>query len=221
MLRPMRHLLAAALLFAAACSDGGVPQSPSPDLAPAPPPDLLVVDKAATCASTFGTALTAAFGRLDGVVRAVVPPAHPTCAKPNSDHLVLQVDSGGKTYRMVVNVLSDRAGSDPRVRLAMTTHALPGAAFADGWHAGEALDFVSTLGMHDASFTPYDMQPLVDALTAQLWVGAPISVYATSSGGDSAHLVHRNRPDQDGAIVVNPNSASPTFLLLAFSTQTF
>jgi len=220
MLRPMHRLVAVVFLVVAACSDGGVPQSPSPDLAPAPP-DLLVVDKVATCASTFGTALTAAFGRLDGVVRAVVPPAHPTCAKPNSDHLVLQVDSGGQTYRMVVNVLSDRAGSDPRVRLATTMHALPGAAFADGWHPGEALDFVNTLGLHDAAFTPYDMNPLVEALTAQLWVGAPISVYATSSGGDSAHLVHRNRPDQDGAIVVNPNTASPTFLLLAFSTQTF
>lgn len=215
----MRTLaLAAVVLVAAACSDGGTSSTP-PDLAPSP--DLTVVDKAATCSGTFGSALTAAFGRLDGTVRAVVPPAHPTCPKPNSDHLILEVDSGGQTYRMVTNVLSDRAGSDPRVRLAIQNAALPGAPFADGWHPGESLDFVGTLGLHDAAFTPYDMQPLVEQLTGPLTVGAPVSVYATSSGGDSAHLIHRNKQDQDGAIVVNPNSASPTFLLLAFSTQTF
>jgi hypothetical protein len=212
-----RALVVVTLL--AACSDAAT-QPGAPDLAP-PPPDLVVVDKAATCAATFGSALTAAFGRLDGTVRAVIPPAHPTCPRPNSDHLILQVDSGGQTYRMVVNVSSDRAGIDPRVRLAIQPAALPGAAFSDGWHAGESLDYVRTLGVHDAAFTPYAMQPLVDALTAQLTIGAPVSVYATSSGGDSAHLVHRNRLDQDGAIVVNPNTGAPTFLLLAFSTQTF
>jgi hypothetical protein len=87
------HKLVAVVVLAAACSDGGAMSTP--DLAPAP--DLTVVDKAATCASSFGNALTAAFGRLDGTVRAVVPPAHPTCPRPNSDHLILEVDSGGAT----------------------------------------------------------------------------------------------------------------------------
>jgi hypothetical protein len=122
---------------------------------------------------------------------------------------------------MVVNVMSDRAGIDPRVRLATHVASLPGAPFSDGWHAGESLDYVGTLGLHDSAFTPYEMQPLVEAITGPLTVGAPVSVYATSSGGDSAHLVHRNKLDQDGAIVVNPNTATPTFLLLAFSTQSF
>src|SRR4051794_34872783 len=48
-------------------------------------------DKSAGCASTFGSALTSAFGRIDGTVLAVVKPIDTQCAMPNNDHLVLEV----------------------------------------------------------------------------------------------------------------------------------
>src|SRR5262249_61596179 len=93
-------LLSAFPLSMSACSsESGPRDSGAADLAP--------VDKAARCASTFGNGLTAGFGRLDGRILAVVPPGHPTCPRPNSDHLVIQIDAGGEVYRMVVNVLSD------------------------------------------------------------------------------------------------------------------
>lgn len=180
------------------------------------------IDKAAGCASTFGSALTNATGRIDGVVRAVVPPAHATCALPNDDHLVLQVDVAGATYRMVLNVRSDRAGADPRVYLAELPHALPGRAWAEGWWPGERLDYVATLGARSNVFSPYEMTPLVQRVTQSLGVGAYVSVYAASSGGASAHLIHRNSPGRgDGAIVIDPRSTSPLFLLFRFADQVF
>ena len=179
------------------------------------------VDKAAACASTFGTTLTNAFGRVDGTVHAVVPPAHPTCALPNGTHLVLQLDVMGATYRLVVNVQSDRAGQDPKVSLAEVRHALPGRAWQEGWWPGEALDYVTTLGAHSGDFTAYEMAPLVARVTERLAVGAAVSVYATSSGGGSAHLVHRNASGRDGAIVIDPSSANPLLLLFRFADQTF
>lgn len=215
MIRFMRPPFLLIPLLLAGCS---APPGPAPaDLAP--PPDL-AVDKAAACANTFGAALTNAFGRLDGTVLAVVPPAHPTCAMPNGTHLVLQVTSGGAAYRMVVNVQSD-IGPDLRVSFATVDHALPGVPFQDGWHPGESLDYAATLGLHSAAFTPEEMAPLVARITDAIPLGANVSVYATSSGGASAHLVHRNLANRDGAIVLDPTGPSPRFLVFRFADQTF
>ncbi len=127
----------------------------------------------------------------------------------------------GAAYRMVVNVLS--AGADPNVYLAELDAPLAGGAFEEGWHPGYALDYVTTLGVHSTAFTPHPMAELVALVTDEIQLGAPISVYATSSGGtyaSSAHLVHRNDPNADGAIVLRPDTA-PHYLLFRFSDQTF
>jgi len=175
------------------------------------------------CASTFGNGLTAAFGRIDGVVYAVQKPSDTGCVMPNSDHLIVQVLMKGAVYRMVVNIESDRPGQDPKVRYGAVPHALPAPAFSDGWHPGLALDYATTLDAHNAAFTPYALADLVTKVAADLVIGAPVSVYATSGSGrpESAHLVHRNKNQQDGAIVVNPTSATPKFLLFHFDQQVF
>ena len=176
-------------------------------------------DKAANCATEFTTNLDPGFGRLDGTIRAVVPPTNTTCALPNSDHLVVQIDVAGATYRAVVNVLS--TGADPDVRLHELDGPLPAPAFADGWHPGLALDYASDLGVSDADFTPHAMAELVELVSAQLEVGAPVSVYSSTDGGrPSTHLVHRNPTDEDGAIVVDP-TGTPHWLLFSFSDQAF
>lgn len=176
------------------------------------------------CASTFGSALTDGFGRIDGVVYAVQKPSDTQCVMPNADHVVVQVLVNGAVYRMVVNVKSDRAGSSPDVRYAKLPHALPAPAWAEGWHTDAPLDYVTTLGASTTTtgFSPTPMNDLVSELASVLVVGAPVSVYATSGDGrpESAHLVHRNKTNQDGAIVLSP-SASPTFLLFHFDGQTF
>lgn len=174
------------------------------------------------CADTFGSALVEGFGRLDGVVYAVQKPSDTQCVMPNSDHLVLQVLMNGAVYRMVVNVKG--SGPDPKISFAKVDHSLPAPAFAEGWHADAALDYVTTLGVHaDPSWQVLDMEPIVAALSDELHVGDAVSVYATSGDGrpESAHLVHRNKANEDGAIVIGPTSATPKLLLFHFSNQTF
>jgi len=180
----------------------------------APVPD----GKASACASTFGNALTNSFGRLDGTILAVVEPGNMACAMPNSTHVVLEVTADGAAYRMVVNVLS--TSSDPHVWLDELDAPLAGGAWTEGWHPGVQLDYVTTLQVAKAAFTQADEAAAVARLETQLVPGARVSVFATSSGGDSAHLVHRNQTNQDGAIVLAPDTA-PHYLLTAFPEQTF
>jgi hypothetical protein len=175
------------------------------------------------CASAFGSALTEGFGRIDGTVYAVQKPSDKTCTFPNGDHVVLQVLMNGAVYRLVVNVQSDRATADPRIQIATLSHALPAPAFAEGWHAAAPLDYVTSLGAHsDASFTPLTLDEATTKIAAEVKVGDPISVYGTSGAGrpESAHLIHRNATNQDGAIVIDPTTA-PKFMLFHFDNQTF
>jgi hypothetical protein len=183
-------------------------------------------DKAGPCASSFGAALTPAFARLDGTVVAVVPPNDQACALPNSTHLVIQVMMGGAVYRMVVDVLSSTADPDSGtydVFFSELDAPLASGAWAEGWHPGFALDYLSTLSVHSPAFTPMKKADLVAKITSEIELGDHISIFATATSAEpnSAHLVHRNSPNADGAIVVHPDSASPHYLLLRFSEQTF
>ncbi len=180
-------------------------------------------NKAAACASQFGTELTAAFGRLDGTVVAVVTPADQQCAMPNGDHVIVQVRANGAVYRMVVNVKSDFG--DPNVRFGEARAPLTAPAWSEGWHPGAQVDYPTTLGLHtDAGFTPVPMAELVTRVADAIPLGARVSTYATSTGGSyshSAHKVHRNGGSQDGALVLDPDSASPRWLVFHFANQTF
>jgi hypothetical protein len=184
--------------------------------------------KAALCAAKFGAELTAAFGRLDGTILAVVGPSDTQCTLPNSDHLVVQVLMHGAVYRVVVNVLSDgRNGTDTKLRYLEVHRPLAGDPWTEGWHPGAALDYPGTLQVHmDAGFTPLAMNDLVAAVTDKLRIGTHVSAYSTSSGGATAassHLVHRNNPppNSDGALVIGPDSADPVYLLFFFDGVSF
>jgi hypothetical protein len=223
----MRSLLFLVMVGCGTSSPAAVVDSSVEDVAAEATPDVLPDvggdgSKAAACASTFGDALTASFGRIDGFVTAVVGPPDMQCPLPNNDHVIVQVRMAGKIYRMVVNVQSDR-GADLRVRFGTIDHALLAPAWAEGWHTGIPLDYPSMLDAHVAAFMPYEMTPLVAKITDALTIGAPVSVYASSSGGASAHKIHRNTAgtNSDGAIVVDPQGAKPKWLLFHFADQTF
>jgi len=184
----------------------------------ASPPDAL--DKAGPCAATFGSALSAGFGRIDGTVLAVVPPNDQQCAMPNSTHLVVQVTMGGAAYRLVVDVLSNQGSPD--VWFAEHDAPLAGPAWSDGWHVGTTLDYVTDLGMHSPQFAEMNQADLVAKISSELDLGAHVSVFATAGTTEpnSAHLVHRNATNADGAIVIAPDSA-PHYLLMRFDEQSF
>lgn len=164
--------------------------------------------------------MTNAFGRLDGTVLAVVKPTDTQCPTYNDDHVVLEVTSQGAVYRLVINVQS--TVGDPHVRFLEMPQALPAPAWADGWHAGLTLDYVADLGLHVSSpFQAYSLEQLSDKIANDMTIGQKVSVYATSSGGSSAHDIHRQHGGDDGAIILDPDSANPTFMLFHFADQTF
>ena len=223
------HELSVALVLAACSSSSSAPPADSipgddagvSDTQP-PDGDEQYIDKAAQCAkaATYGSELTAAFGRIDGYVLAVVKPTDTQCDANNSDHLVLQITMNGAPYRMVANVQSDTG--DPRVQFLELDAPLVGDPWAEGWHTNIAFDYATTLGVHSTAFTPYAMDDLVNLVTNEITVGDKVSVFATSSGGsysDSTHLIHRNLTDQDGAIVLGAATSKPHYLLFRFADQ--
>lgn len=201
----------------------GVSPAPAVDAGMAEDAGVDAGSKADGCASVFGKGLTTSFGRFDGVVAAVVTPADTQCALPNSDHVVVQVQTDGGIYRMVVNVRSDFG--DPDVRFAAISAPLLGGPWADGWHPGLTLDYPTDLSMHiDGGFTPTPMPMLIARVADEITVGERISVFADSSGGtysDSTHKIHRNGPNRDGALVLHPEAASARWLLFHFANQSF
>ncbi len=215
-MRPSAWLVAFTL--AAGCGDPGAGGADAALDAPS-----LDAGKDAACASSFGDALTAAFGRVDGTVVAVVAPGTERCAMPNRDHVIVQVEFGGAVYRMVVNVLSN--GGDPDIRVRGLTAPLPAPAFAPGWHPGLTLDYPRDLGVHSgAGWDALSLTAATARIADPIQVGAPIAVYASSSGGTyshSTHLVHRNGGDADGALVIDPTGPAPQWLLFAFADQAF
>lgn len=230
--RMLRTLLTASVFAAlAACSAGADSRSADNESAVISGSVPVTEDDAGLtgiCASTFGSELTAGFGRIDGTVYAVQKPSDTQCTLPNSDHIIIQVLMHGAVYRLVTNVKSDRPapdGGDNRVQMiAVGSIPLPAPAFAEGWHIGDDIwiDYVRHFNVHAEQFTPQDIDPLVQDIASRIHVGDPISIYAQSGEGrpDSAHLVHRNGHGKDGAIVLNP-TADPTYLLFHFAEQRF
>jgi hypothetical protein len=178
------------------------------------------VDKSAPCVSTFGQAIgSVGFARFDGTVVAILAPGNATCPAPNSTHLVLELQSSGAVYRMVVDV--DDVAAPGSIHTHTIQHAMIGGPWADGWHS-VPLDYMSDLGQSSTDFPSTPTADAVAAITSALDLGAQVSVFATAQGeNDSAHLIHRNLTNQDGAIVLDVDGASPTWLLFSFADQTF
>ena len=195
-----------------------------------PPPDAGVPPDATStgdgtptrlpCTSTFGSAMTATFGRLDGYLVSIVNPA-PTgsgCAA-DAHHVHLQIKVNGGIENIAVNV--DSSVGTPNVDFLQRIAPLKGAAWTEGWHPGVPLDYPTSLGVHAADFavtTPTQLTQLVDNALAN---ANHVSIFCTGFDATGGHLVHRHANNDDGAIVINPLSASPTYLLFHFDNQTF
>jgi hypothetical protein len=215
-------LLVACAGFIGGCRSVDEPATPdAPATAIDATHDAYIGSKSAPCSSTFGNAITQAFGRLDGTIHAVIPPDDQHCAMSNQTHLQIEVESGGREYRMFVNVQSDQG--PPDVYVKELDAPLPGLAWADGWHPGLLFDYIAQLGLHSTDFTQVTTALLVPQITDELILGDRISVYASSSNNnsDSAHLVHRNPTNHDGGIVLHPDGASPHWITVRFDEQVF
>jgi hypothetical protein len=172
-------------------------------------------DKAKACAAQFGSAFTKSNGRADGSLVALVRPVDQQCAEPNSTHVTLQLSIQGQVQRLVASV--------DGVAVTTVQNPLLGPAYSEGWHLDQSIDYVSDLGVHSSDFTDVTLDEAVDFLCSHLEIGAPVAVFAYSDGTkpSSAHQIHYNDNYPDGAIVANPTSASPTYLLFRYSDQVF
>jgi hypothetical protein len=168
------------------------------------------------CVSSFGSAMDNNYGRLDGTLHAIVRPQDQSCAMPNGTHVDLEMDFGGATYRLLIDVQSD-TGTDKRVYYMTKNAPLPGDAWSEGWHTSNvSLDYPTTFGVHFADFTQYTLADLTNIIVGQLTIGEKLSIY-TMGFGNGGHDIHRNSAkNEDGAVVIGPDTANPQVLLFHF-----
>lgn len=173
------------------------------------------------CTETFGSALSSAYGRMDGYLVAIVPPG-PSSAPCRADlgHVHLQVLVNGAVYDVAVNIGTDDATND--VHTTTIEHALLGPAWSEGWHTGIPVDYVA-LGVHASAMPLRTETENVNALMTELASANHVSIYATAYTpvASGAHLVHRNSGSTDGLVVTQPLSPLAHARLFSFSNQTF
>jgi hypothetical protein len=164
------------------------------------------------CTSKFGNGLSGSFGRLDGVIVAVVSPGHGGC-NADAHHVHLQVLSGGQIYDVAVN-------TDSGFYLEHDL-SLPGAAWSDGWHTGVSLDYPRDMGVRSSDFTSAPESTMTQVLETALANANHVSVFATTYNHSGIHLVHRNGGGHDGAVIIDPLSSHAHAYIFHFSNQSF
>jgi hypothetical protein len=97
---------------------------------------------------------------------------------------------------------------------------LVGGAWAEGWHTQDGLDYVKDLGLHSAAFTLTGLSAVAQEVETKLAQANHVSIFCTGYGPTGCHLVHRNSGG-DGAIVLDPLSSSPHWLVFDFNTDNF
>lgn len=191
----------------------GTPPDGGADASDASEPDDGTPDHR-PCTSTFGHGVTTHFhGRLDGYLVAIVPPTGSHTCGGDNDHLHLQIAMQGATYDVAVNIADD-------VLFAEADAPLADGPWAESWKGtGTSFDIPQSLGLHSTDFgSVHDLAARVEALLAN---ANHISVFATPYASSGIHLVHRNGHGNDGAIVLNPLSSRPHYLVFRFPNQVF
>jgi hypothetical protein len=171
------------------------------------------------CTSTFGSAMTATFGRLDGFLVSIVNPNTTTSCRGDDNHIHLQVRVNGRIEDVAVNVAS--TSGNPNLDFRTVGSALRGGAWTEGWHPGQTLDYPTNLGVSSTSFTEETLSQLTATVDNALAGANHVSIFATGFDPTGGHLVHRQGSGHDGAIVIDPTTATPTYLLFHFTNQAF
>jgi len=171
------------------------------------------------CTGSFGSQMTTAFGRLDGFLVSIVNINGSSTCRGDNNHLHLQVKVNGQIEDIAVNVESTTG--DPNVDFRTFNAPLADGAWVEGWHPNVKLDYATNLGVSSTSFTSLTLTQLQSQLDSLLANANHVSIFATGFDGTGGHDIHREPTNHDGAIVINPTTGSPTYLLFHFSTQTF
>ncbi|HWL88221.1 MAG TPA: lamin tail domain-containing protein [Polyangiaceae bacterium] len=171
------------------------------------------------CTGNFGAALSTSFARLDGFLVSIIQPGQGSSCNGDANHVHLQVLMKGGIYDVAVNVDSNQG--TPNVNFEKLSAPLADGAWSEGWHTADSFDYVNTLGAHSGDFPSFTPSQLAQEVTNDLATVNHISVFMTGYSGAGGHLIHRNATNQDGAIVTQPLSSNPQYLLFHFANQTF
>jgi Lamin Tail Domain len=198
-------------------SGAGSPDAATPDAGGTGSGDGTPTRRA--CTGTFGSAMNTTFGRLDGFLVAIVPINGSSTCRGDNNHVHLQILVNGQTEDIAVNTAS--TVGNPDVDFRTVNAPLKGIAWTEGWHPSQQLDYVNNLGVTSGSFTEMTQAKLAPLVGSTLANANHVSIFTTGFDGTGGHLIHRNPTNHDGAIVINPLSSSPTYLLFHFTTQSF
>jgi hypothetical protein len=168
------------------------------------------------CTNNYGSELTEMFGRLDGILVAIVQPGAHGCNGDNN-HLHLQVRANDAVYDIAVDVGSDDGTADVHT----TTRDLTLPLWSEGWHTSGILNDYVTDGVHSTDMPLETLAQVASDITTDLTTVNHISVFSTGYGADGAHLVHREGQGRDGMIVMQPLSSPAHARLFSFSDQAF
>ncbi|MDB4962812.1 MAG: hypothetical protein JWP01_2811 [Myxococcales bacterium] len=169
------------------------------------------------CTGNLGSGLSRSFGRLDGILVAIVPPGNGGC-NADPDHVHLQIESRGDVYDVAINVGSSGTAND--VHTATFDKKLPGPVWSDGWKTGSSIDYAQ-MGVRKADLPLKTRAEIVADLMRDLSTVNHISVFAIGYGPEGAHLVHRNDFGRDGLLITEPLSTPAKLRLFAFADQSF
>ena len=194
---------------------------PAADAAPSGDAGLDGTPTRQQCTSHFGSALPSSgtFGRLDGYLVAVVSPGQTNGCNDDDSHVHLQIQMNNAIYDIAIDVTDGTTGVDD-VHTGTLEVALPGPAWAEGFHTGASIDY-PTLGVHASTLPLQTKAQMISDIEGDLTSANHVSIYSTTYGGDGAHLVHRNGGGQDGVLVTEPLSTPSHLRLFSFSDQSF
>jgi hypothetical protein len=165
-----------------------------------------------------GTAINTTFGRLDGTLSYVVAKGGSRSCNGDDSHVHLQVLVNGEVYDVAVDI-----GATPGdVALFTEDIALPGGAWAEGWHGSDTLTYTA-LGLHAPQFTGQDPTTLAANLVSELAQANHVSIFGTAyNTNNGCHDVHyHGGGGQDGALFVDPLSPQAHGMFFRFSTDSF
>lgn len=165
-----------------------------------------------------GTAVNTSHGRLDGTLVYVLPVDGSPACNGDDSHVHLQVEVSGSVYDVAVDV----GTSGDEVGFYEDTMTVPGGVWAEGWHGTDALTY-SSLGVSSSELPLASPDAVAAAIESHLADTSKISIFCTGYSQDNGcHDVHyENGAGKDGALVLDPTSASSPMMFFRFSADTF
>jgi hypothetical protein len=165
-----------------------------------------------------GDAVNTSHGRLDGTLVYVLPPDGSAACNGDDSHVHLQIEVNGSVYDVAVDI----GTTTDEVGLYEATMSVPGGPWQEGWHGADTLSYPS-LGVKSTELPLASPDSIAAQIESQVAGTSRIAIFCTGySQGNGCHDVHyENGNGKDGAIVLDPTSASSPLLFFRFSGETF